>query len=135
MAARRRRLQANRCLPSLDCVGILKLRNADIELRKGDLGRRNTRVRVGYRVHVPQPHGNLLCLQTASVPIECCESLRAPGPMALLSTRAPLLPLCRLYQPLCSPSTSPSVAPLEPLCSPSTNPSVAPLPAPLPTPL
>ena len=84
MAARRRRVQADCCLRSLDCVGILKLRNADIELRKGDLGRRNTRVRVGYRVHVPQLHGNVLCLQTASVPIECCES-----PASIMSPSEP----------------------------------------------
>jgi len=71
-------------LGSIDCVGILKLRNADIELRKGDLGRRNTRVRVGFRVSVPQARGAALCLQTASGPIECCESPTAsstsPGP-------------------------------------------------------
>ncbi|KAJ3597118.1 hypothetical protein NHX12_003518 [Muraenolepis orangiensis] len=60
---------------SVDCVGILKLRNSDIELRKGDLGRRNTRVRVGYRVSIPQRHGDVLCLQTASLPIECSQRL------------------------------------------------------------
>uniref|UniRef100_A0A672N9Q5 Nuclear factor of activated T-cells, cytoplasmic 2-like n=1 Tax=Sinocyclocheilus grahami TaxID=75366 RepID=A0A672N9Q5_SINGR len=41
----------------VDCAGILKLRNADIELKKGetDVGRKNTRVRLVFRVHVPQP--------------------------------------------------------------------------------
>lgn len=61
---------------SIDCAGILKLRNADIELRKGetDIGRKNTRVRVVFRVSVPQPDGRVLWLQTASAPVECCES-------------------------------------------------------------
>lgn len=61
---------------SIDCAGILKLRNADIELKKGetDIGRKNTRVRVVFRVAVPQPDGRALWLQAASVPVECCES-------------------------------------------------------------
>lgn len=60
---------------SVDCAGILKLRNSDIELRKGetDIGRKNTRVRLVFRVHIPQPNGRTLSLQVASNPIECCE--------------------------------------------------------------
>lgn len=60
---------------SVDCAGILKLKNADIELRKGetDVGRKNTRVRLVFRVHVPQPGGQWLSLQAASHPIECCK--------------------------------------------------------------
>ena len=60
---------------SIDCAGILKLRNSDIELRKGetDIGRKNTRVRLVFRVHIPQPNGRTLSLQVASNPIECCE--------------------------------------------------------------
>lgn len=60
---------------SIDCAGILKLRNSDIELRKGetDIGRKNTRVRVVFRVHIPQPNGKVLSLQAASIPVECCE--------------------------------------------------------------
>ncbi|CAG5978920.1 unnamed protein product [Menidia menidia] len=59
----------------IDCVGILKLRNADIELRNGetDIGRKNTRVRLVFRVHVPQPGGQLVSLQVASEPIECSQ--------------------------------------------------------------
>ncbi|XP_075953026.1 nuclear factor of activated T-cells, cytoplasmic 2 [Anarhichas minor] len=59
----------------IDCVGILKLRNADIELRNGetDIGRKNTRVRLVFRVHIPQPGGQLLSLQAASHPIECSQ--------------------------------------------------------------
>ncbi|XP_069004214.1 nuclear factor of activated T-cells, cytoplasmic 2-like [Embiotoca jacksoni] len=59
----------------IDCVGILKLRNADIELRNGetDLGRKNTRVRLVFRVHIPQPGGQLVSLQVASNPIECSQ--------------------------------------------------------------
>ena len=60
---------------SIDCAGILKLRNSDIELRKGetDIGRKNTRVRLVFRVHIPQPNGRTLSLQVASNPIECCK--------------------------------------------------------------
>lgn len=66
---------------SIDCAGILKLRNSDIELRKGetDVGRKNTRVRLVFRTHLPlapvAPPGRVLALQVASLPIECCESL------------------------------------------------------------
>ncbi|XP_060775330.1 nuclear factor of activated T-cells, cytoplasmic 2 isoform X2 [Neoarius graeffei] len=67
----------------VDCAGILKLKNADIELRKGetDVGRKNTRVRLVFRVHVPQPGGQWLSLQAASHPIECSQrSVReSPG--------------------------------------------------------
>ncbi|XP_058133908.1 nuclear factor of activated T-cells, cytoplasmic 1 isoform X5 [Dasypus novemcinctus] len=59
----------------IDCAGILKLRNSDIELRKGetDIGRKNTRVRLVFRVHIPQPGGRTLSLQAASSPIECSQ--------------------------------------------------------------
>ncbi|KAM3620744.1 uncharacterized protein V6R79_001375 [Siganus canaliculatus] len=59
----------------IDCVGILKLRNADIELRNGetDIGRKNTRVRLVFRVHIPQPGGQIVSLQAASDPIECSQ--------------------------------------------------------------
>lgn len=59
----------------IDCAGILKLRNSDIELRKGetDIGRKNTRVRMVFRVHIEQASGRTVSLQAASNPIECCE--------------------------------------------------------------
>ncbi|XP_061746025.1 nuclear factor of activated T-cells, cytoplasmic 2-like [Nerophis ophidion] len=59
----------------IDCVGILKLRNVDIELRYGEtnMGRKNTRVRLVFRVHLPQPGGQLVSLQVASQPIECSQ--------------------------------------------------------------
>lgn len=59
----------------IDCVGILKLRNADIELRNGetDIGRKNTRVRLVFRVHIPEPSGQLMSLQVCSQPIECSQ--------------------------------------------------------------
>ncbi|TRY89619.1 hypothetical protein DNTS_021512 [Danionella cerebrum] len=49
----------------VDCAGILKLRNADIEMKKRetDVGRKNTRVRLVFRVHIPQPGGQWLSLQ------------------------------------------------------------------------
>lgn len=64
----------------IDCAGILKLRNSDIELRKGetDVGRKNTRVRLVFRTHLPVappvgPPGRVLALQVASLPIECSQ--------------------------------------------------------------
>ncbi|XP_073406890.1 nuclear factor of activated T-cells, cytoplasmic 3 isoform X1 [Dendrobates tinctorius] len=68
-------LPENNMCASIDCAGILKLRNSDIELRKGetDIGRKNTRVRLVFRVHIPQPNGKVLSIQTASIPIECSQ--------------------------------------------------------------
>ncbi|XP_072279082.1 nuclear factor of activated T-cells, cytoplasmic 3 [Pyxicephalus adspersus] len=68
-------LPENNMCASIDCAGILKLRNSDIELRKGetDIGRKNTRVRLVFRAHIPQPNGKVLSLQTASIPIECSQ--------------------------------------------------------------
>ncbi|XP_054237918.1 nuclear factor of activated T-cells, cytoplasmic 1 [Indicator indicator] len=68
-------LPENNMRAIIDCAGILKLRNSDIELRKGetDIGRKNTRVRLVFRVHIPQPHGRTLSLQVASNPIECSQ--------------------------------------------------------------
>ncbi|KAE8576256.1 hypothetical protein XENTR_v10004122 [Xenopus tropicalis] len=59
----------------IDCAGILKLKNADIELRKGetDIGRKNTRVRLVFRVHIPEANGRIVSLQVASNPIECSQ--------------------------------------------------------------
>ncbi|XP_034021270.1 nuclear factor of activated T-cells, cytoplasmic 4, partial [Thalassophryne amazonica] len=64
----------------IDCAGVLKLRNSDIELRKGetDVGRKNTRVRLVFRTHLPLappvgPPGRVLALQVASLPIECSQ--------------------------------------------------------------
>lgn len=70
-------LPENNMCASIDCAGILKLRNSDIELRKGetDIGRKNTRVRAVFRVHIPQHNGKVLSLQVASVPIECSQRL------------------------------------------------------------
>lgn len=68
-------LPENNMSASIDCAGILKLRNADIELKKGetDIGRKNTRVRVVFRVAVPQSDGQMLWLQTTSGPVECSQ--------------------------------------------------------------
>nr|XP_029520976.1 nuclear factor of activated T-cells, cytoplasmic 2-like isoform X1 [Oncorhynchus nerka] len=67
----------------IDCAGILKLRNADIELRKGetDIGRKNTRVRLVFRVHIPQPNGQHISLQVSSHPIECSQRSAHELPM------------------------------------------------------
>ncbi|KAM5194235.1 nuclear factor of activated T-cells, cytoplasmic 4 [Mantella aurantiaca] len=68
-------LPENNMCANIDCAGILKLRNSDIELRKGetDIGRKNTRVRLVFRVHIPQGGGKGVSLQVASIPIECSQ--------------------------------------------------------------
>ncbi|KAG8596413.1 hypothetical protein GDO81_001900 [Engystomops pustulosus] len=68
-------LPENSMCANIDCAGILKLRNSDIELRKGetDIGRKNTRVRLVFRVHIPQGGGKGISLQVASIPIECSQ--------------------------------------------------------------
>ncbi|NP_001032255.1 nuclear factor of activated T-cells, cytoplasmic 2 isoform c [Mus musculus] len=73
----------NNMRATIDCAGILKLRNADIELRKGetDIGRKNTRVRLVFRVHVPEPSGRIVSLQAASNPIECSQRSAHELPM------------------------------------------------------
>ncbi|XP_067856700.1 nuclear factor of activated T-cells, cytoplasmic 2 isoform X2 [Heptranchias perlo] len=76
-------LPENNMKAVIDCAGILKLRNADIELRKGetDIGRKNTRVRLVFRVHIPQANGRTLSLQVASNPIECSQRSAHELPM------------------------------------------------------
>uniref|UniRef100_A0A8C6MHG8 Nuclear factor of activated T cells 1 n=1 Tax=Nothobranchius furzeri TaxID=105023 RepID=A0A8C6MHG8_NOTFU len=68
-------LPENNMRAIIDCAGILKLRNSDIELRKGetDIGRKNTRVRMVFRVHLTQTTGRTVSLQAASNPIECSQ--------------------------------------------------------------
>uniref|UniRef100_A0A3Q2D6L2 Nuclear factor of activated T cells 1 n=1 Tax=Cyprinodon variegatus TaxID=28743 RepID=A0A3Q2D6L2_CYPVA len=68
-------LPENNMRAIIDCAGILKLRNSDIELRKGetDIGRKNTRVRMVFRAHISQPNGRTVSLQVASNPIECSQ--------------------------------------------------------------
>ncbi|XP_072304241.1 nuclear factor of activated T-cells, cytoplasmic 1 [Eucyclogobius newberryi] len=68
-------LPENNMRAIIDCAGILKLRNSDIELRKGetDIGRKNTRVRMVFRVHINQSSGRTVSLQAASNPIECSQ--------------------------------------------------------------
>ncbi|XP_055965480.1 nuclear factor of activated T-cells, cytoplasmic 2 [Sorex fumeus] len=73
----------NNMRATIDCAGILKLRNADIELRKGetDIGRKNTRVRLVFRVHIPEAGGRVVSLQAASNPIECSQRSAHELPM------------------------------------------------------
>ncbi|CAL8357485.1 unnamed protein product [Arctogadus glacialis] len=68
-------LPENNMRAIIDCAGILKLRNSDIELRKGetDIGRKNTRVRMVFRVHITQPNGRTVSLQATSNAIECSQ--------------------------------------------------------------
>ncbi|KAJ3596202.1 hypothetical protein NHX12_002611 [Muraenolepis orangiensis] len=65
---------------AVDCVGILKLRNADVEARIGVAGskKKSTRARLAFRVNIPQPDGSLLTLQTTSSPILCTQPAGVP---------------------------------------------------------
>uniref|UniRef100_A0A671R7T3 Nuclear factor of activated T-cells 5-like n=1 Tax=Sinocyclocheilus anshuiensis TaxID=1608454 RepID=A0A671R7T3_9TELE len=60
---------------AVDCVGILKLRNADVEARIGVAGskKKSTRARLAFRVNIPRPDGSVLTLQALSSPILCTQ--------------------------------------------------------------
>ncbi|XP_053721592.1 nuclear factor of activated T-cells 5 isoform X2 [Synchiropus splendidus] len=65
---------------AVDCVGILKLRNADVEARIGVAGskKKSTRARLVFRVNIPRPDGSVLTLQTPSSPILCTQPAGMP---------------------------------------------------------
>ncbi|CAF99618.1 unnamed protein product, partial [Tetraodon nigroviridis] len=65
---------------AVDCVGILKLRNADVEARIGVAGskKKSTRARLVFRVNIPRSDGSLLTLQTPSSPILCTQPAGIP---------------------------------------------------------
>lgn len=65
---------------AVDCVGILKLRNADVEARIGVAGskKKSTRARLAFRVNIPQPDGSALTLQVPSSPILCTQPAGVP---------------------------------------------------------
>lgn len=69
------------CLSRVDCVGILKLRNADVEARIGVAGskKKSTRARLVFRVNIPRSDGSSLTLQTPSSPILCSKCLHRWG--------------------------------------------------------
>ena len=60
---------------SVDCVGILKLRNADVEQRFGmrSLKKKSTRARMVFRVCIPKAAGGYQTLQVASTSISCSK--------------------------------------------------------------
>ncbi|XP_071508795.1 uncharacterized protein [Diadema antillarum] len=64
---------------SVDCIGILKLRNADVEQRIGPIRskRKSTCVRLVFRVYVPSNDG-FFTLQALSRPITCTQPLGHP---------------------------------------------------------
>ncbi|XP_064640101.1 nuclear factor of activated T-cells 5-like isoform X2 [Lineus longissimus] len=65
---------------SIDCVGILKLRNADVEQRIGlaKSKKRSTKARLVFRVCLPKADGSTLTLQVASTPILCTQPIGQP---------------------------------------------------------
>jgi nuclear factor of activated T-cells 5 len=65
---------------NIDCVGILKLRNADVEQRIG-LARskkKSTRARLVFRVCIPKADGLYQTLQVASTAISCTQPAGQP---------------------------------------------------------
>ncbi|XP_038155992.1 nuclear factor of activated T-cells 5a isoform X1 [Cyprinodon tularosa] len=71
---------SNDMMLAVDCVGILKLRNADVEARIGVAGskKKSTRARLAFRVNIPQPDGSVLTLQVPSSPILCTQPAGLP---------------------------------------------------------
>eukprot|EP00062_Callorhinchus_milii_P005186 gi/632944396/ref/XP_007887485.1/ PREDICTED: nuclear factor of activated T-cells 5 isoform X2 [Callorhinchus milii] len=65
---------------AVDCVGILKLRNADVEARIGIVGskKKSTRARLVFRVNIVRADGSILTLQTPSSPILCTQPAGVP---------------------------------------------------------
>ncbi|KAM4614273.1 nuclear factor of activated T-cells 5 isoform 1-T1 [Discoglossus pictus] len=65
---------------AVDCVGILKLRNADVEARIGLAGskKKSTRARLVFRVNITRKDGSVLTLQTPSSPILCTQPAGVP---------------------------------------------------------
>ncbi|XP_048371566.1 nuclear factor of activated T-cells 5 isoform X2 [Sphaerodactylus townsendi] len=65
---------------AVDCVGILKLRNADVEARIGLAGskKKSTRARLVFRLSIPRKDGSTLTLQTPSSPILCTQPAGVP---------------------------------------------------------
>eukprot|EP00079_Xenopus_tropicalis_P015674 XP_004913671.1 PREDICTED: nuclear factor of activated T-cells 5 isoform X3 [Xenopus tropicalis] len=65
---------------AVDCVGILKLRNADVEARIGVAGskKKSTRARLVFRVNITRSDGSILTLQTPSSPILCTQPAGVP---------------------------------------------------------
>ncbi|XP_060693996.1 nuclear factor of activated T-cells 5 [Hemiscyllium ocellatum] len=65
---------------AVDCVGILKLRNADVEARIGVAGskKKSTRARLVFRVNIIRADGSTLTLQTPSSSILCTQPAGAP---------------------------------------------------------
>ncbi|XP_014679270.1 PREDICTED: nuclear factor of activated T-cells 5-like [Priapulus caudatus] len=75
----------------LDCVGILKLRNADVEHRLGVARSRkkSTKARLIFRVTLPRQDGSSYTLQTASMPILCTQPPGQPEICRMSLTESP----------------------------------------------
>ncbi|XP_068883207.1 nuclear factor of activated T-cells 5 isoform X5 [Aphelocoma coerulescens] len=71
---------SNNMTLAVDCVGILKLRNADVEARIGIAGskKKSTRARLVFRVNITRKDGSTLTLQTPSSPILCTQPAGVP---------------------------------------------------------
>ncbi|XP_017333799.1 nuclear factor of activated T-cells 5 isoform X2 [Ictalurus punctatus] len=71
---------SNNMTLAVDCVGILKLRNADVEARIGVAGskKKSTRARLVFRVNIPRADGSVLTLQAPSSPILCTQPAGIP---------------------------------------------------------
>ncbi|XP_067939558.1 nuclear factor of activated T-cells 5-like [Watersipora subatra] len=65
---------------TIDCIGILKLRNTDVERRTGLVKhkKKSTKCRLIFRVNLCQANGTLITLQTASNIIACTQPAGQP---------------------------------------------------------
>ena len=63
---------------SIDCVGILKLRNSDVEARIGiaKSKKKSTHARMVFRVNIPQSNDKPITLQTSSMSISCSKYIK-----------------------------------------------------------
>ncbi|KAG8437512.1 hypothetical protein GDO86_008280 [Hymenochirus boettgeri] len=73
-------LEPNMMTLAVDCVGILKLRNADVEARIGVAGskKKSTCARLVFRVNITREDGSIFTLQTLSSPILCTQPAGVP---------------------------------------------------------
>ncbi|KAI1235651.1 NFAT5, partial [Lamprotornis superbus] len=77
---------SNNMTLAVDCVGILKLRNADVEARIGIAGskKKSTRARLVFRVNITRKDGSTLTLQTPSSPILSASRMKGEEEVFLI---------------------------------------------------
>ncbi|XP_064610407.1 GATA zinc finger domain-containing protein 7-like isoform X2 [Liolophura sinensis] len=79
-------------IAKIDCVGILKLRNADVEQRMGvaKAKKKSLKARLVFRVSFKCPDGGCQTLQIASHPILCTQPIGCPEICKKSMTQSPV---------------------------------------------